>query len=80
MPSTRISEAARETIKGLAGKKGKTIQSTLEEAIEWYRRKCFLEECNTAFASMRADSKAWREEQEEREAWDTALADNQKEG
>lgn len=40
------------------------------------RRRSFLEAANAAFESLRADSVAWREEVEEREAWEALLSDD----
>ena len=49
--------------------------TVLKKAIESYRRQAFLEEANAAFAALRADSRAWAEEQQEREVWDQAIGD-----
>ncbi len=51
------------------------MQVILDRAIELYRRQRFLEESNRAFAALRANSKRWKSEQAEREAWDATLAD-----
>jgi len=52
------------------------MQEILEKAVELYRRQRFLAESNRAFAALRADPKKWRVEQEEREAWSAAAADD----
>lgn len=51
------------------------MQAVLEEALEIYRRKCFLEAANRAYAALRNDAEAWREELEERRLWEGTLAD-----
>lgn len=51
------------------------MQAVIENALELYRRQRFLEETNRAFEALRADTEAWRAEEEERGAWDTALSD-----
>ncbi len=51
------------------------MQAVLEKAIEHYRRQRFLDATNAAFAALRNDPERWREELEEREAWDATLAD-----
>ena len=51
------------------------MSSVLSSVIEEYRRKLFLEGLNEDFAALRADPEAWRAEEEERRAWDNALAD-----
>ncbi len=73
--AVRISERAQAILRELASQDGKTMQAVLDDAIEAYRRKRFLEEANAAYAALRADPQAWREEQEEREAWEQTLAD-----
>jgi hypothetical protein len=51
------------------------MQAVLDEAIEHYRRDKFLDEVNAAYALLRNDPRAWKEEQAERVLWDKALAD-----
>jgi hypothetical protein len=43
--------------------------------VEAYRRRRLLDESNRAYAALRLDAEAWRDEQEERQAWDQTLAD-----
>ncbi len=76
MPSARLSEAAREVVRRIAAESGDSMQDVLEKAIEVYRRQRFLEESNRAFAALRADPKKWKAEQQEREEWDAAVADD----
>jgi hypothetical protein len=77
MPSTsiRIDERALAVLRELARKQGQPLQTVLKEAIDSYRREKFLEEANAAFAALRSDPEAWREEQQERELWDRAGED-----
>ena len=51
------------------------MQAVLDEAIEHYQRDKFLDEVNAAYATLRSDPKAWKEEQAERALWDKTLAD-----
>ena len=73
--NVRISEASHQALRQLAEGEGESMQSILAKALEEYRRKRFLEETNAAFEALRADRKAWAEEQTEREAWDNTLQD-----
>lgn len=75
MPTTRISEPTREILQQMAKRRGRSIKAILEEAVEAYRRQCFWEESNAAFAALRENAKAWQSEQEERVAWDQTLSD-----
>jgi hypothetical protein len=47
----------------------------LAEAIDVLYRKRFLDECNRAYARIKADPNAWKSEQDERRIWDATLAD-----
>jgi len=49
------------------------------KAAELHRRQLFLERTNNAFAALKSNRKAWKEEREERAVWDTALLDGLKE-
>lgn len=73
--TVRISVHSKETLKKLAAESGRKMQAVLDEAVELYRRQRFLEEANAAFAALRADKQAWAAEQEERAAWDAAIAE-----
>lgn len=73
--TVRISVEAKETLKALADETGRKMQEILDEAIERYRRQCFLEEAHRAFAALRSDPEAWAEELEERAAWESTLLD-----
>jgi predicted transcriptional regulator len=73
--TVRISAQTKKTVKKMAAQTGRKMQAVLDEAVELYRRQCFLEEANTAFASLRADAQAWSEEQKERAMWDAVASD-----
>ena len=73
--TVRISRGAREVLRDLAAREGVSMPSILERAIEYYRRKRFLDEANTAFAALRDDTKEWEAELDERAAWEETLAD-----
>ena len=59
----------------LAKREGKPMQALPDEAIEHYQRDKFLDEVNLAYATLRKDSKAWKQEQAERALWDKTLSD-----
>lgn len=48
------------------------------KAAELHRCQLFLERTNNAFATLKSNRKAWKEEQEERAVWDAALFDGLK--
>ncbi len=76
--TVRIDSSTHKTLQKLSAQTGQKMQEILGEAIELYRRKLFLEKANAAFAALKADPQAWKEEQEERAAWDVTLLDGLK--
>ncbi|HQU42807.1 MAG: toxin-antitoxin system protein [Planctomycetia bacterium 21-64-5] len=70
-----ISEASHKVLLELASHGGEPIERLLDRAIEEYRRSRLLDETNAAFAALRSDEGAWREELAERQDWDATLAD-----
>jgi len=53
----------------------KPMQGALDDGIEHHQRDKFLDDVNAAYAALRKDPKAWKEEQAERAIWDQALVD-----
>ena len=51
------------------------MQAVLDEAIEHYHRDKFLDAVNAAYATLRDNPEAWKEERAERSLWDKTLAD-----
>lgn len=76
--TVRISDRARKVLRFMAARSGMPMQAILDEAIEEYRRRSFLERANAAFLALRKDPKTWRTEQDERNAWDSTLFDDLK--
>ena len=74
-PNIRISLRSKALLRTLAKQEGKPMQAVLDEAIEHYQRDKFLDDVNSAFANLRSDPKAWKEEQTERALWDKTLND-----
>jgi len=77
-PNIRISPQAKMTLRELAKREGKPMQAVLDEAIEHYQREKFMDEANAAYARLQANPQAWKEELEERQAWDATLNDGLK--
>jgi hypothetical protein len=73
--TVRIQPATHAKLKKLAGELGKSMPEVLAAAIDGLYRQRFLEDCNRAYARLKGNHKAWREELAERKAWDTTLAD-----
>ena len=71
----RISKSAHQALRELSAAERVPMQTLLDRAIESYRRQRFLEATNRAYAALRANPAAWKEELEERKRWDATLAD-----
>ena len=73
--TVRIETQTRDKLRLLSKLEKKPMHIILDQAIEDYRRKNFLEEANRAYASLRQDAKAWHAEEKERLEWDVTLHD-----
>lgn len=71
----RVSARSRETLRMLSTRTGEPMQKMIDEAVELYRRRRFLEEVNAAYAPLRKDSETWHAVEQERSAWDATLED-----
>ena len=71
----RVSVRCRDTLRELAAHTGESMQSMVDEAVELYRRKRFLEEVNAAYMPLRQNAETWRAVEQERSEWDTVLGD-----
>ncbi|MCU0292792.1 MAG: hypothetical protein MUF10_12520 [Thermoanaerobaculaceae bacterium] len=76
----RIAEHTHRVLSDLARQEGRSLQATVEQAVEAYRRQRLLAEANAAYARLRSKPAGWREEVEEREGWDVTLLDGLEEG
>ncbi len=73
--SVSMREETLNTLRDLAQRSGRPVETVLVAAVEAYRRQFLLEETNNAFAALRRDPVAWQDEQMERAAWDITIAD-----
>ena len=71
----RISSATHQILRHLSAEVGESMQTIVEEAIEQYRRRRFLEGLNQDFKALQEDAQAWQEELAERSLWDNTLLD-----
>lgn len=69
----RINRETHLKLKKMARITGQSSQSILDEALEQYRRRCFLEQANAAFDRMKRRDESWRQELGERKTWDSLL-------
>ena len=73
--TVRIRPETHRKLSALAKQMETTLPEVLDKAITEFERRQFLEECNAAFARLRADPVAWEEELSERREWDCTLMD-----
>ena len=72
--TVRISNLTRKILNELADREGRRMQAVLEQAVEEYRRKRFLENLNQAYAAAR-NSTIWSEFEDELKNWESTLSD-----
>lgn len=72
----RVDDDAYRRLRELAEAEHETIGGIVARAIDAYQRDRYWEKFNAAYAALVADPKAWREELEERAAWNVTLADD----
>jgi hypothetical protein len=71
----RVPESTHDILRDLSIETGQSMQELLVEAVDAMRRRRMLEMTNAAYAALRDDPDAWREELAERREWDTTLVD-----
>ncbi len=70
-----ISDASHQLLRHLSSEAGESMQTIVENALEQYRRRLFLEGLNQDFKALKEDSEGWQEELAERSLWDNTLLD-----
>ena len=73
----RVSNTTHELLRSLSKEFGQSMQTIIEEALQQYRRRRFLEGLNEDFKALKEDEQAWQEELEERAMWDKTLLDGE---
>jgi hypothetical protein len=73
--TVRIKLETHAKLRDLAGRTRDSLPEPLDKAVEAYRRKQFLAECNRAYQALESHPKAWAEELKEREMWEATLLD-----
>ncbi len=71
----RIRKSTRDSLRDLADEAGESMQAVLEEAIDAYRRRRFLEAVNASYSAALEDDAVAREIREEFELWEATLED-----
>ena len=71
----RIRSRTYLALREIAERTGQSMQDVLDQAVEALRRRVMLEEANVAYAALRRNRARWRQELQERAAWDPALMD-----
>jgi predicted transcriptional regulator len=73
--TVRIHPRTHAKLKQLAADTNESMTDVLEQAVDAYARRRFLESLNQDFAALRGNAQAWTDETAEREAWDATLRD-----
>lgn len=77
MPSQmiRVDRSVHAELRRLASSEGRTMREILAAAVERYRRDQIIAQSSAAYAAVRKDKKAWKQEQAERKQWESTLSD-----
>lgn len=73
--TVRINKESHELLRRLAEETDTSMNAVLGAALAEYERRLFWLKAAAEFRALRNDPKAWKDEQEERTAWDATLAD-----
>ena len=71
----RISDLTVERLESLSKLTGQSKQKLMDRAVTIYTYELMLKRSNEQYAALKKDPKAWKEMQEEQEAWDVTLMD-----
>lgn len=76
MSQVRVYENTHRILRGLSATQGKSMQEILDQAVEDYRRRMFLEGLNEDFRRLRSDASLWEEHEQEMTLWnESTIAD-----
>lgn len=74
-PIVRIDKTSFELLREMSKMTGQSMQAILSKAVENYRRKIFFKKLNDSYLALKMDSRKWKEESKDLEAWDNSLKD-----
>ena len=78
MKMIRLTEEANSHLDELAQDTGQSKQELMSAAIKMLAADYFFKKADQAYAALKKDSKAWKEELAERAEWETAQLDGLK--
>jgi predicted DNA-binding protein len=71
----RVSEESFVRLNNMARRLGISKQEIIDEALEKLERVNLMQQANEAYARLRKNPEEWREEERERDLWESALGD-----
>lgn len=75
MSQVRVSPYTHQLLKSLATSEGKPMQEILDQAVEAYRRRAFLEGLSEDYRLLQSDNTRWKDHEEDMALWDNVLVD-----
>lgn len=73
--TVRITPQTYDRLKELSAEHGEPMTQTMQAGVERLYRRRFLDDCDRAYAQLKADPKASKAARKELAAWDATLAD-----
>lgn len=72
----RVGRSSLQTVRQIARRRGESMQSVVERAIDELSRKQMIDDANAVYAALRNNSAAWGAEVEERKVYEGSLRDD----
>jgi hypothetical protein len=73
--TVRVAPATYHRLKELSALRNEPMTATMQAAVDLLYRERFLDECDSAYARLKSNPKAWQAELQERTAWESTLGD-----
>ncbi len=73
--NVRIDRETENVLREMTDREHLSRGKIIQKALLAYRRKYFLDNYANAYASLKSDSKAWKDEKAERDVWDATVGD-----
>lgn len=71
----RINDRTKAALRSLAAERGESMARIVEGLVEAARTEQFFVEADAAYRRLRSDPDGWAAESDDRDAWESSLAD-----
>ena len=71
----KISDRSKKMIQEITHKTGESQIAVIEQAVLYYHRQWRIDQVNKAYAKLKKNKRAWKEELKEQAIWEKTLKD-----